>query len=121
MLHRTHCAPSTRTATNSLRMRQMSTGIPDDEAILVAKNHGTVTMVTLQIIVSLNNIHSFKGGSEYSGPYGDFIGFAQLFVLDIFELFHAGCTVKGDYANKLFISTLVVMLSVCGSASSPAL
>ena len=36
MIHRTHCAPSTRTATNSLRMRQMSTGIPDDEAILVA-------------------------------------------------------------------------------------
>ena len=33
---RTHCAPSTRTAINSLRMRQMSTGIPDDEAILVA-------------------------------------------------------------------------------------
>ena len=78
-----------------------------DEAILVAKNNGTMVMVTMQIIVSLNNIHSFQGGGEYSGPYGEFISVAQILVLDVFELFHFGCSVKGDYANKLYLSTLV--------------
>ena len=61
-----------------------------DEAILVAKNHGTQVMVTMQILVGLNNVHSLKGGKEYSGPYAEVISVAQVFVLDIFELLHAG-------------------------------
>lgn len=78
-----------------------------DEAILVTKSHGTQVMVTMQIIVSLNNIHSLAGGSEFLGSYGSFIRIAQVCVFDFFELLHGGCTVKGDYSNKLFMSTLV--------------
>ena len=58
-------------------------------------------MVTWQIVSGLSQAHSFRGGSSYPAPFRYFVNVLEVFMFDVFVMFHTECIAKTNYAHKV--------------------
>ena len=65
-------------------------------------------MVTWQIVTGLGQAHSFRGGSSYPAPFSYFVNMIEVFMLDLFVVFHTECVAHTSYADKLMVALLTV-------------
>ena len=66
-------------------------------------------MVTWQIVSGLVQAHSFRGGSSYPFPFSYFVNIIEVFMLDLFVIFHTECIARTTYAYKLAVALLTVV------------
>ena len=67
-------------------------------------------MVTWQIVTGLGQAHSFRGGSSYPAPFSYFVNMIEVFMLDVFVIFHTECVARTTYVDKLMVALLTVVL-----------
>ena len=80
----------------------------NEERIHTVSQHGTILVVTSQIVVNLQTVIVLRGGAPFPEPFASVVRWTEVFNLDAFAVFRVGCVANGfNYTTKLYTATLV--------------